>query len=52
MSKCRWLEPHLVAAVEFAEWTSANHLRHCKYIALREDKDPNDVVREVLAAEV
>jgi bifunctional non-homologous end joining protein LigD len=52
MSKCRWLEPQLVAAVEFAEWTSANHLRHCKYIALREDKDPNDVVREVLAAEV
>jgi bifunctional non-homologous end joining protein LigD len=52
MSKCRWLEPHLVAAVEFAEWTSANHLRHSKYIALREDKDPNDVVREVLAAEV
>ncbi len=52
MSKCRWLEPRLVAAVEFAEWTSANHLRHCKYIALREDKDPNDVVREVLAAEV
>ena len=42
----------LVAAVEFAEWTSANHLRHSKYIALREDKDPNDVVREVLAAEV
>jgi bifunctional non-homologous end joining protein LigD len=52
MSKCRWLEPRLVAAVEFAEWTSANHLRHSKYIALREDKDPNDVVREVLTAEV
>ena len=52
MSKCRWLEPHLVAAVEFAEWTPTNHLRHSKYIALREDKDPNDVVREVLAAEV
>jgi hypothetical protein len=30
----------------------SNHLRHSKYIALREDKDPNDVVREVLAAEV
>ena len=23
MSKCRWLEPRLVAAIEFAEWTSA-----------------------------
>jgi bifunctional non-homologous end joining protein LigD len=52
MIKCRWLEPRLVAAVEFAEWTSANHLRHRKYIALREDKDPNEVVREVLTAEV
>ncbi len=28
MSKCRWLEPQLVAAIEFTEWTSANHLRH------------------------
>ena len=37
MSKCRWLEPRLVAAVEFAEWTAAHHLRHSKYIALRED---------------
>jgi ATP-dependent DNA ligase len=26
MSKCRWLEPGLVAAIEFAEWTSTNHL--------------------------
>ena len=52
MSKCRWLEPRLVAAVEFAEWTAAHHLRHSEYIALREDKDPNDVVREVLAGEV
>ena len=24
MSKCRWLEPRLVAAVEFAEWRSAS----------------------------
>jgi ATP-dependent DNA ligase len=35
--------------LEFAEWTSANHLRHSKFIALREDKDPNDVVREAPA---
>jgi bifunctional non-homologous end joining protein LigD len=50
MSKCRWLEPRLVAAIEFAEWTSTNHLRHSKFIALREDKDPHAVVREALAA--
>jgi len=51
MSKCRWLEPHLVAAIEFAEWTSANHLRHAKFIALRDDKDAKEVVREALVAE-
>jgi ATP-dependent DNA ligase len=51
MSKCRWLEPHLVAAIEFAEWTSAGHLRHAKFIALREDKDAKEVVREAPADE-
>jgi DNA ligase D-like protein (predicted ligase) len=51
MSKCRWLEPRLVAAIEFAEWTPANHLRHPKFIALREDKDANDVRREPAGSE-
>jgi bifunctional non-homologous end joining protein LigD len=47
MSKCRWLRPRLVAVIEFAEWTPANHLRHSKFIALRKDKDANQVRREV-----
>jgi bifunctional non-homologous end joining protein LigD len=47
MGKCRWLQPRLVAVIEFAEWTPANHLRHSKFIALREDKDANQVRREV-----
>ncbi len=47
MSRCRWLEPRLVAAIEFAEWTPANHLRHSKFIALREDKAANEVRREL-----
>jgi len=51
MSKCRWLEPRLVAAIEFAEWTSANHLRHAKFIALRDDKNAKEVAREALVAE-
>jgi ATP dependent DNA ligase C terminal region len=46
MSKCRWLAPRLVAAIEFAEWTSTGHLRHSKFIALREDKDASEVRRE------
>jgi len=46
MEKCVWLKPRLVAAIEYAEWTPANHLRHSRFVALREDKDPRQVVRE------
>ena len=46
MDKCIWLKPRLVAAIVYAEWTPANHLRHAKFIALREDKNARDVVRE------
>ncbi len=51
MIRCRWLKPELVAAVEFLEWTPANHLRHPKFIALREDKNPRKVRRERVASE-
>lgn len=46
MAECRWLTPALVAQVEFLEWTSDNHLRHSRFVALREDKRPRDVTRE------
>jgi DNA ligase D-like protein (predicted ligase) len=46
MDKCIWLKPQLVAAIEYAEWTPANHLRHSKFTALREDKNARDVIRE------
>jgi DNA ligase D-like protein (predicted ligase) len=46
MKECRWLEPVLVGQFEFVEWTPDNHLRHSKFIALREDKDPREVRRE------
>jgi bifunctional non-homologous end joining protein LigD len=35
-----------VASIEYAEWTPANHLRHSKFVALREDKDAREVIRE------
>jgi ATP-dependent DNA ligase len=38
MAECRWLKPMLVGEFEFVEWTPDNHLRHSKFIALREDK--------------
>jgi ATP-dependent DNA ligase len=46
MKECRWLKPKLVGQFEFAEWTPENHLRHSRFIALRQDKNPRDVCRE------
>jgi bifunctional non-homologous end joining protein LigD len=46
MAECRWVKPELVGQFEFAEWTPDNHLRHSRFVALREDKNPRDVVRE------
>jgi bifunctional non-homologous end joining protein LigD len=46
MAECRWLKPELVAQFEYADWTDANHLRHSKFIALRDDKGARDVHRE------
>jgi DNA ligase D-like protein (predicted ligase) len=46
MENCQWLEPELVAQIEFAEWTPDGHLRHSKFVGLREDKDPWAVTRE------
>jgi DNA ligase D-like protein (predicted ligase) len=46
MRKCVWLKPVTVAQVEFLEWTGADHLRHTKFITLRDDKDPRKVVKE------
>jgi DNA ligase D-like protein (predicted ligase) len=45
MAACRWLRPELVAQIAFLEWTSDDHLRHPKFIALREDKRAKDVGR-------
>lgn len=41
-----YVEPELVAEVEFNEWTRQNMLRHPSYKGLREDKRPLDVVME------
>jgi bifunctional non-homologous end joining protein LigD len=46
MAECRWLEPVLVAQVEFLEWTSDNHLRHSRFVGLRDDKPAKQVTRD------
>jgi bifunctional non-homologous end joining protein LigD len=42
----RFVEPVLVAEVEFTEWTQAGTLRHPSFKGLRDDKAPSQVVRE------
>jgi len=46
MKECVWLKPVLVARIEFLEWTGENHLRHSRFVGLREDKTPREVRRE------
>jgi ATP-dependent DNA ligase len=41
MSVC-WLEPFLVARIEFLEWTPENRLRHPRFVVLRSDKDARE----------
>jgi bifunctional non-homologous end joining protein LigD len=40
------VEPRLVAAVEFREWTRSGTLRAPSFKGLRPDKDPQDCIRE------
>ena len=47
MKGCHWLRPILVGSFEYVEWTPDNHLRHSRFVALRDDKDALDVRREV-----
>ena len=44
-----WITAKLVAEVAFTEFTSAGTLRHPSFIALRDDKQARQVVREVAA---
>jgi bifunctional non-homologous end joining protein LigD len=47
--KPHWVQPKLVAQVRFTEWTADNILRHPVYLGLRDDKRPEDVMRESTA---
>jgi bifunctional non-homologous end joining protein LigD len=44
--RTRWVEPRLVGQFAFTEWTRDGRLRHPRYLGLRDDKRPRDVVRE------
>jgi bifunctional non-homologous end joining protein LigD len=42
-----WIEPKLVAEINFTEFTGDGILRHPSFVGLRDDKPAKDVVREV-----
>src|SRR5262245_58596642 len=46
----RWVEPRLVAEVEFSDWTPDGQVRHASYVALRDDKPAKSIRRETATA--
>lgn len=46
-----WLRPDRVAEIGFAEFTADGHLRHARYLGLREDKEAGCVTLERPAGE-
>jgi DNA ligase D-like protein (predicted ligase) len=45
-TRVHWVAPKFVAQVGFTEWTSGGKLRHPRFLGLRMDKKPSEVVRE------
>jgi bifunctional non-homologous end joining protein LigD len=45
--RVHWVRPKLVAQIAFTEWTGDGKLRHPRFLGLRHDKRPEEVVREV-----
>jgi bifunctional non-homologous end joining protein LigD len=41
-----WVKPRLVAQIGFTEWTVDEKLRHPRFLGLRDDKRPEEIVRE------
>ncbi len=41
-----WVEPRLVAEIDYSELTGGGHIRHGSFIGLREDKKPVEVTME------
>jgi DNA ligase D-like protein (predicted ligase) len=41
-----WTRPELVGQIGFAEWTAEGRLRQPRFLGLRDDKRPEEVVRE------
>jgi DNA ligase D-like protein (predicted ligase) len=46
MKKCVWVRAELVAQIEYLEWTPGDHLRHAKFVGLRDDKNARAITKE------
>jgi bifunctional non-homologous end joining protein LigD len=46
MKRCHWIRPVMVCQVKFTEWTRDDRLRQPVFLGIREDKRPEEVVRE------
>ena len=41
-----WVEPRIIAEVKFSEWTNDGKLRQPIFLGVRDDKDPEEIVKE------
>ncbi|MBM9603706.1 DNA ligase D [Desulfopila inferna] len=41
--KTRWVQPRLIAEIEFAGWTNEGIMRHASFLGLRTDKKPEEI---------
>jgi DNA ligase D-like protein (predicted ligase) len=44
--RAHWVQPRIVVQVAFIEWTGHGKLRHARCLGVREDRSPQDVIRE------
>lgn len=43
----KWVKRQVVVQIAFVEWTKDLLLRHPRFLGIREDKRPGDVIREL-----
>jgi bifunctional non-homologous end joining protein LigD len=46
MRRAHWVKPVMVCQIKFTEWTRDDRLRQPVFLGIREDKNPEEVVRE------